>query len=361
MDAMLALAGSHLSIQVENPNNNLALRHRQKAIVSLENAFARWPPTADESHVMFAASMLLCLQSNYMDDGFLEHFISLRGCSLLSQLIVAKGFKGPFVEQTGQDLVPVDTSFENLLQVDQDLLRGALLSLKGFSNLVSSPNAHPIEKAIVGQLAQTLRCLLRSDVQLEGQTSAVPHLPDTNNPSQPTPATNAPSNFIEMTNPLLPTNLADVFHDIDWESITTPPAGSPLPLGSFQAMVAILTIFSTWPQEALFHIFDPKNHLSNVIMAHFSAIRFILSALAAPEDALRAPIRAVVQWSAKFIAAIDDDDKSGEWAQYVELPRKIIRCVQICVEKNRGYTMADLRDLYIRDPGAFKEGRAPRL
>ncbi|USP81252.1 hypothetical protein yc1106_08526 [Curvularia clavata] len=355
MDAMLALAGSHLAVQVERPNNSLALRHRQRAIVGLEDAFARWPPSADESHVMFATSFLLSIQCSFIGDGFLEHFLSLRGCSLLSQLILTENFKGPFVEQSGLNLIPINMTFDNFIKVDQGLIREALLALKGFSHLVSRPDTHAIERAVVGQLVVALRCLLHSDTQSESGESAVPDLTDT------TSISTEFSDSILPKNPLLPAKLEDNLQNIDWENIITPSASFPLPFTSFQAMTAILSIFATWPHEAILHIFGPKNHVGNIVMAHFSAIRFILSPLAAPRKSLQTPTKAVVQWLANIIATIDDNDESKKWAQYIEWPRKIARCMEACVEKNRGFTTGDVRDLFMRDPGAFREGRAPRF
>ncbi|KAI0591398.1 hypothetical protein Alg130_01345 [Pyrenophora tritici-repentis] len=207
MDAMLALAGSHLAVQVDNPKTSLALQHRQKAIVGLEDAFSRWPTTAEESHVMLAASYLLSFQSSYMEDGFLEHFLSLRGCSVLSQFIVSSG-NGGF--------------------------------LAGHST----------------------------------------------------------------------------FQHIDWSAITTPPPGAPNPIPSFIAFTAILTIFSTWPHNALVHVFDPTNQLGNIVLAHFCAIRFVLSPLSVPKNALRTPTKAVVEWFVKIIAAVDEDEGDGEWSRF---------------------------------------------
>ncbi|KNG50166.1 hypothetical protein TW65_03085 [Stemphylium lycopersici] len=360
MDAMLAIAGSHLSIQVENPKHQLALHHRQKAIVGLEDAFSRWPPTAEESHIMFAASYLLCFQSTYMEDAFFEHFLSLRGCSLLSQLIVAEGFGGPFVEQRNLDLIAMDTTFRDFPEIDQELLHEALLSLRRFSKVVARPEAHPIEKVIVGQLVEALRYLLHSDVPVECEEAATPDLTEATTLSETTPPSTSSSSLQSFKNPLLPANLSVVFSDIDWENITTAPPGAPLPLTSFVAMMAILTIFSTWPHDALVYIFDQGNHIGNVVMAHFCAIRFFLSPLTAPKIALRTPTKATVQWSARIMAAIDEDDESGEWAQYVEWPRKIQQCMQACVDKNRGFTMGDIRDMVTQDSDAFKEGRAPK-
>ncbi|KAH6841911.1 hypothetical protein B0T12DRAFT_361726 [Alternaria alternata] len=358
MDAMLALAGSHLAIQVENPKTSLALQHRQKAIVGLEDSFSRWPPTAEESHIMLATSYLLCFQSSYMEDGFLEHFLSLRGCSFLSQLILGEGFRGPFSDQKALGMIRMDTTFCNFPVVDQELLREALLSIKGLSSLMTGPIAHPIEKAIVGQLIETLQCLLVSEsntTSIPG-TALVSGFTKASTLPQMASGPNSPSDLYAFANPILPGGLGVVFDKIDWENLTTAPPGAPYPLQSFIAVMAILTIFSTWPHDGLMHVFDPTNQLGNVVMAHFCAIRFVLSPLSAPRNALTTPIRATAQWSAQIIAAIDDDE-SGEWAQYVEWPKKILRCMEECIEKHKGFTMEGVRDMLLRDPGAFKEGR----
>jgi len=80
MHGMLAMAGSHLDLYLDDSRENMALVHRQKAIRGLEEAFTRWPPQPHEAHVMLATSYLLAFQSSYMADGMLDHILSLRGC-----------------------------------------------------------------------------------------------------------------------------------------------------------------------------------------------------------------------------------------------------------------------------------------
>ncbi|KAG9185331.1 hypothetical protein G6011_07875 [Alternaria panax] len=289
-----------------------------------------------------------------------------------------EGFRGPFSDQKGLGMIRMDTKFCNFPVVDQELLREALLSIKGFSGLMAGTGAHPIEKAIVGQLIETLQCLLVSEVDKSELTEAfhstteddeendptaipgthvVPGFTKANTLPKVTSEPNPPSDLYAFANPILPGDLGPFFDTIDWENLTTAPPGAPYPLQSFIAIMAILTIFSTWPHDALMHVFDPTNQLGNVVMAHFCAIRFVLSPLSAPRNALTTPIRATTQWSARIIAAIDDNE-SGEWAQYVEWPKKILRCMEACIEKHKGFTMEDVRDMLLRDPGAFKEGRA---
>jgi hypothetical protein len=359
MDAMLALAGSHLAVQVENPKTTLALQHRQRAIAGLEDSFAKWPPTADESYIMLATSYLLCFQSSYIGDGFLEHFLSLRGCSFLSQMIIGEGFRSPFSTQKGLSTISMDTTFRSCPEVDQELLQEALLSLKGFSGLMTGTDVYSIERAIVGKLAETLRYLLHSDVEFEHDELSTPGLSEGSTMSQTTSRSSSPIVLFPFVNPILPAELGVLFDELDWENITDPPPGAPYPIRSFIAIMAILTIFSTWPQEALIRIFDPTNQLGNIVMVHFCAIRFLLSSLSAPKNALTTPVRATIQWATRILAAIDDG-VGGGWTKYVEWPRKILRCMEACTERNKGFTMEDVRSMLLQDPGALKEGRARR-
>ncbi|KAI4702094.1 hypothetical protein J4E81_002456 [Alternaria sp. BMP 2799] len=204
----------------------------------------------------------------------------------------------------------MDTAFTKFPEVDQELLQEALLSLKSLSSIMDGTGIHSIEKAIVGQLTETLRLLLHSDLEIETDELPIPR--------------DSPLGLFPFANPILPQDFGLAFDNIDWENVTDPLPGAPYPIRSFAAMMVILTIFSTWPHEALMRMFDRTNQLGNVIMAHFCAVRFILSSIAAPKMALKTPTRATVQWNALIMAAIDDDE-SGEWTKYVEWPRKILR------------------------------------
>lgn len=98
MHSVLALSGSHLSLLVDDSKGIMALSHRQKAITGLDEAFSRWPPKAEEAHVMLAASYILAFQSSYLPDGFLDHVLSLRGCAVLSQAILTDHLPGGFLQ-----------------------------------------------------------------------------------------------------------------------------------------------------------------------------------------------------------------------------------------------------------------------
>jgi hypothetical protein len=364
MDAMLALAGSHLGIQVENPKVSLALQHRQKAIVGLEHAFTKWPPTAGEAHIMLATSYLLSFQSSYMEDGFLEHILSLRGCSLLSQLILSEGLGGPFAVNMGLDSVVMDMAFRDFPEIDQELACEALLSLAGLKNLLEGEETQLIEKALVTQLIETLRCLLcggKESTDGEETPDLMPTcfadpIMDMDSGKSPSSTSTTPYGCLAFINPLFPAGLDVTFHDIDWENITTPPLREPDPLESFKALMATLTILATWDHASLIRLFDSTNQVGNIVMAHFCAVRFVVSPLSAPKNAMTTPTKAVVEWMSRIIAAVDEGE--GEWGMYVEWPRKILKCMQRNVERKRGFTMGDVRDMLLHDPGAFKEGRA---
>jgi hypothetical protein len=296
-----------------------------------------------------------------MEDGFLEHILSLRGCSLLSQLITNEELAGPFAVQVGLESIKMDMAFCEFARLDQELACEALLSLKGLSHLLAGPDAHPIEQALVTQFVETLRHLLYRKVIAESEEEEEEYAKTEAAPSShnPTPSSLSQDSLsFTFINPLFPSGLDVTFQDIDWTTITSPTASKPDALRSYKAFMAVLTILSTWPHDALIHLFDSTNQLGNIVMAHFTAIRFVVAPLSAPKNAMKTPTGAVVNWMAKIIAAVDEDDDTGVWAQYVAWPRKILKCMQACVERKKGFTMGDVRDMLLYDPEAFKEGRA---
>ena len=363
MHAMLALAGSHLAIQVEEPQNKLALKHRQEAIIGLEEAFTRWPPSAEEAHVMLATSYLLSFQCGYIEDGFVDNILSLRGCALLSQLVCDQGLKGPFAVKPNMHSTTMDFTFRNFPHLDQDLAREALQSLAKFSHLAATPTAHAIEKAIIAQSVGMIRPLLEGNPLAASETSPTPGLGEANTEattlSEVEMTDTAPNGKVHFINPLFPADLSYAFDDIDWDTVTVPPSLQRDPLQSFNSLMSSILILTTWPYDALAHILTPTTQLGNVVMAHFFAVRVLISPLSAPKIALRDPAKAVIAWIARVIDAVEDEE-DVKWTDYVEWPKKILRCMQACVEKNKSLTFGDVRDMLVNDPGAFKEGRAGR-
>jgi hypothetical protein len=354
MNAMLALAGSHLDLHDRNPQRTLALQHRQKAIAGLEEAFTRWPPSANEAHVMLAASYLLSFQSNFLTDGFLDHILSLRGCASLSQLIMSHEMIGVFIVQRTLHSKIMENAFKRHPHVDQGLAREALASLQHLGHSTRD-HAQPIEKAMIVQLVETLRPLLRDDKVSKIDTVPTWDLTETTTGFMPYTWR---TTWQPTLNPLLPMSQAVNFDDIDWNDLLT-PLSTPDPIRGFNALMGTLTILATWPHEALMHLFDPNNTVGRIILAHFCAVRFIITPLSAPEEAMRTPVRAVVEWASNLVDSFESDTRK-EWKKYVQWPEKIVRCMQANLNQNPGLTFTDMRDMIINDPGAFKEGRARR-
>ncbi|KAF2446866.1 hypothetical protein P171DRAFT_453274 [Karstenula rhodostoma CBS 690.94] len=324
MHGMLAIAGSHLDLFSDDPRSDIALLHRQKAIVGLEEAFTRWPPCADEAHVMLATSYLLAFQSSYLPDGLLDHILSLRGCALLSQLILTDQIKGVFTIDPG--IAP-----------------------------------------IIARLAEILRPLLVSTGLQGPPENARPAVPEYTEPTQPSTANQEKHPSVSFpdaaTNPLFPAKLAPNFEDItSWETITEVPVNQQPDLRrSFQAFMLSLAILTTWPREQVLALFSPKNSLGSVLVAHFCCVRFITSPFWAPDSALRTtPMRAIVEWCEKAVDAVADDEEV-EWTKFVRWPRKILTTMRCLLGQSSGLTLGQLHDALCKDAAAFREGRPVRL
>lgn len=371
MHAILALAGSHLDLQMDNPQSNISLFHRQKALAGLNEAFNQWPPSAEQAHSMLGTTFLLSYQSSFMDDGFVDQIISLRGCALLTQFVSKNNLEGPFLAQATVEMKShlLDTAFRDFPQMDQQLAREALQSIAGFAHLAARPTAHAIERALITSFVETVRPLLEPETQptadetttddTTSQDSSTNHNP-LSSVSEVAMSSAADPTERSFPSPLFPGDIPLTFEDIDWETITVAPPTGRDPIRSFVALLATIRIFSTWPNDAVMYVLRPTNQLGNVLMAYFSVIRYIVAPLTAPETAMMAPIRPMISWLAKIIGSVQDDGEV-KWTQHVAWPRKVLRSLQACLAKERNLTFQILRDIMLKDPGAFKEGRAVDL
>ncbi|KAF2829902.1 hypothetical protein CC86DRAFT_286035 [Ophiobolus disseminans] len=341
MHALLGLAGSHNALQVPSSTPHATLTHRQKAITGLEHAFTRWPPPAQEAHVMLATSYLLCFQSSYIADGFLENILSLRGCALLSKLILSGGLAGPFSVQADMPAVIMQWNLRTFPHLDQTIAHEALLSLKAFSHLLASPIASPIARALVASLVGSITPLLVSEDLASGQNTF----------TLETPAHEITTPYARV---LVQNPLSDALAngDIDWSDISTPSSATPDPLKSFVALMSSLLILAQYPHEQLLGLFDPSDQFGQVVMAHFLAVRCVISPLSAPQTGMHVPVAAMVAWMEGVVGAV-----KGEWKAYVAWPTKILKCMKESVEKKRGLDFGDVLDMLVQDAGAFREGR----
>jgi hypothetical protein len=289
MHGILAFSGSHLSLLSNDGKSDLALAHRQQAIAGLEEAFTRWPPKAEEAHVMLATSYLLAFQSVFMTDGSLDHVLSLRGCALLSQGILSNQLEGTFSVKRTQPDRSLDLRFGKLPHLDQGLARDALSSLASFAHLLVAPNAHDIERALFAQLVESIRPLLLPNELDTPETESRSDLPDC------APDTESTSFWIpfppnHVRDPLLFPNYLTVSYQellrTDIRGITSvPPDHTPNPQRAFDALMSSVLIFAVWPQEDVLHLYDSSNKLGAVVMAHCYAIRCVITPLTAPAAA----------------------------------------------------------------------------
>jgi hypothetical protein len=340
MHALLALAGSHSALKTPPASPLTTHSHRQKAITGLEAIFTSWPPKPEEAHVMLATSYLLCFQSGFVDDGFMEHVLSFRGCAFLSQLILTSDMPGPFTVQADMHRVFIHAQMNDFPALDQDLAREALTSLGNFAHFLKEP----MEIALLASLVETVRPLL---------TSA----PNYTTPKPPTssPASTTPYGCFRIPSPSHDSPTLDI--GIDWANITVTGSATPDPLRSFTALMASLMVLAQHPHEALLHLFDPSNQLGNIVMAHFLAVRFVVSPLSSQHTGIRVPVGAMAVWLERALDAVVD----AEWEAYVVWPRKILACIQANVKRKRGLDFGDLLEMLVQDSGAFREGRVGKF
>jgi hypothetical protein len=363
MHSILALAGSHLSMFVDNPQCNMALSHRQKAITGLEEAFTRWPPKAEEAHVMLASSYILAFQSGYIPDGFVDQVISFRGCALISQMILSSHMEGIFSLNPRLHCLGPKLNLRNWPALDQDLARAALRSLASFAHLMCK--GREIERTFFEQLIKSVRPLLVPSRRSSPQIPTTPGLTDTRSEETVSLSENSP--FLApspIMHPLFPGELATSYDDMlsgNTKDIFDVPTNHKVePCRSFNALISMRIILSTWPQDDVLHLLSPANKLGAVIIAHYFMIRFIVSPLWAPDLIMRTPLKALIECCEKIVDSVEGDEQA-KWTQYIEWPSRILRTMRCCLNQKRGLIFGDMYNILVKDPGAFREGTLRRL
>lgn len=365
MHSILALAGSHLSTLSDNPSDQMALLHRQKAITGLEEAFGRWPHNAVEAHVMLATSYLLACQSLYITDGFLDHILSIRGCALLSQLISSNHLDGVFSVCPRLHNMGLRLKLKNFPALDQLLIRHALHSLAGFSHHLSAGT--DIERALYAKLVESIRPLLVPIQHLEPPRPPSPVQAELNSEATDGSASCTPSSLSSshphINNPLFPQRSAISYQEIQSRNLEVNadvPANHRLESArSFNALMESFLIPVTWPRDAVLHLTSPSNKLGNIIMAHSFTVQLIVAPLYTPESVMKMSFKARIEWLEKIVDAVEDDEV--QWMKYMELPSRMLRTMRLSLNQKQGLTLGDVYDILIKDPGAFREGRLGRL
>ncbi|KAF1996172.1 hypothetical protein P154DRAFT_323434 [Amniculicola lignicola CBS 123094] len=369
MHAILALSGSHLSIYVDDPPTNRALDHRQKAITGLEKAFERWPPRAEEAHVMLATSFMLAYQSGFMSDGFLDHILSLRGCTMLSQLIQEQHLHGVFSMDPTMNNAPLEIKLLKLPNFNKVLARDALKSLTSLSHHLGDLSSHAIERAIYELLIECVEPLLglpvdQADTSTSPSTTSLDSSSITSQASTPESPYHLSPSRPSIKDPVFPGDIELSYSEFPRGDVAFNPSAHSGTIRAFNATISSFLILSTWPQEAVLYLFSPTNMLGHILIAHFVCIRFCLSPLAAPESAMNAPITAMVEWCEKYVAEVDDADaelearggEKGKWTRYLEWPKSVLRSLRICINQKRGMMFGDLYRIMVEEPDAFRAG-----
>jgi hypothetical protein len=356
MHSILALAGSHLSVFVDDPQGHMALSHRQKAITGLEEAFNRWPPKAEEAHVMLASSYILAFQSAYIPDGFFDQIISFRGCALISQMILSSHMEGIFSPNPRLHCLGPKLNLGNFPALDQGLSRDALRSLAKFAHLLRE--GRDIERTFFAQLVKSVRPLLVPSRCSLPQVPTTPGLIDRRSEETVNLSENttflAPSPII---NPLF-RELAPSHDNIlsgNAKDIFDIPTKHEVELcRSFNALISMRILLSTWPQDDVLHLLSPANRLGAVIIAHYFMIKFIISPLWAPDWIMRTPLKALIECCEKIVDPVEDDEQA-QWTQYIEWPLRILRTMRCHLNQKRGLIFGDIYNILVNNPGAFRE------
>ncbi|KAF2268162.1 hypothetical protein CC78DRAFT_510601 [Lojkania enalia] len=358
MHALLALSDSHLSMFVNDPKANMALAHRQKAIRGLEQAFSKWPPTAEEIHAILATSYLLSFQSMFMPDGFIDCIVSLRSCSMLSQYILEHRLAGAFAVPQSLEYMGLELKLRNFPVLDQELVRDGLRSLDNIKQFVNTPSSRTIEKTIFAQLVESLRPLLFPPSRSESIFPSYPIIQASLN----TGIDNASSGIYRPPfNHILKGKLKGSFEEVISQPIAeVPHSHIPDPVRSFQGLVSGTIILNTWPQDEVLELLSPSNKLGNILMAHFCAVRFIVAPLTAHEGGMKIPFKGMLEWCERFVDIVEDDE-DVKWTQYVDWTARMLRTMRSCVNQRRGLTFGELYDILTNDPAAFREGRLMNL
>lgn len=339
MHSMLGLSASHLSLVTKESHSASALTHRHTAIKALNTAFSNWPLAPADAHAMLATCYALAFQSSYMEDSLSDHIISMRGCQLLSQIIMTNDLKGPFTVDLNLHCRTMEPRLQQVPSIDERLIRAAMSSLEQLEPLLQTIAVHDIETAFHAHLIATLKPLICS----VSNTPALPASTQTGTselsrliPPASTPTPSLHPSPSSSAHPAIP------FSD-------TPTTPSPAnPVRAYASLMSLMSILTTWPQPAITHLLSPANPVSQVLLAHYIALQFILAPLRAHEGGPKTPMTGMLDWVERIGVGLEE--KEGKWSEYVEWPVMLLRAIKGLVERNGGLTREDLVDVVVREP-----------
>ncbi|PKX90587.1 Zn(II)2Cys6 transcription factor [Aspergillus novofumigatus IBT 16806] len=142
MHAILALSSSHLALLTGSALPVEALRHRQRALRGLNEAMSRAPSETSDADAMLAACYILTFQSSYMLDGLSEYIMMLRGCGLVTGLMLQRNLHGSFSIDVNSHIKYMEAQSDRFPTIDSRIASDGIRSL----SLVKPLLQHPIEE-----------------------------------------------------------------------------------------------------------------------------------------------------------------------------------------------------------------------
>ncbi|KAF4161526.1 hypothetical protein CNMCM6936_003367 [Aspergillus lentulus] len=152
MHAILALSSSHLALLTGSALPVEALRHRQRALRGLNEAMSQAPGGASDADAMLAACYILTFQSSYMLDGLSDYIMMLRGCGLVTTLMLQQNLHGSFSIDASSHIKYMEAQFGRFPTIDSRIASDGIRSL----NLVKPLLRHPVEEVFYQLLVDVL-------------------------------------------------------------------------------------------------------------------------------------------------------------------------------------------------------------
>ncbi|GFF78323.1 hypothetical protein IFM47457_04628 [Aspergillus lentulus] len=152
MHAILALSSSHLALLTGSALPVEALRHRQLALRGLNEAMSQAPGEATDADAMLAACYILTFQSSYMLDGLSDYIMMLRGCGLVTTLMLQQNLHGSFSIDANSHIKYMEAQFGRFPTIDSRIASDGIRSL----NLVKPLLRHPVEEVFYQLLVDVL-------------------------------------------------------------------------------------------------------------------------------------------------------------------------------------------------------------
>ncbi|KAF4227768.1 hypothetical protein CNMCM8980_002215 [Aspergillus fumigatiaffinis] len=152
MHAILALSSSHLALLTGSALPVEALRHRQRALRGLNEAMSRAPSETSDADAMLAACYILTFQSSYMLDGLSDYIMMLRGCGLVTGLMLQRNLHGSFSIDANSHIKYMEAQFGRFPTIDSRIASDGIRSL----NLVKPLLGRPVEEVFYQLLVDVL-------------------------------------------------------------------------------------------------------------------------------------------------------------------------------------------------------------